>query len=197
MRPAQNGTALLYSGQTYTQFAYNDGDGRTGYDVEAMIKYSDMDPIFHQRDEIFQPPRFAEFEARYFLLNGRGYPDTINTGEITNNTNNYAAQKLNSKITVNRPGGQRTILIRLINLSIQHFTNVEAPGCVLKLPPNAHGFCAVPIQWTAQGREQATTQATMSLPRSWDRGSRSTFRSIRTGRCSRDVLSLFDEIWTS
>ena len=133
VRPAQNGTSYIYSGQTYTKFAYNDRDGRTGYDVEAMIKYSDMDPIFHQRDEIFQPPRFAEFEARYFLLNGRGYPDTVNTGEITNGTNNYAAQKLNSKITVNRPGGQRTILIRLINLSVQHFTNVEAPGLGIKI----------------------------------------------------------------
>ncbi len=44
VRPAQNGTALHYNGQTYTQFAYNDGDGRTGYDVEAMIKIRGFGP---------------------------------------------------------------------------------------------------------------------------------------------------------
>jgi len=135
VRPAQNGTSIEYpagSGKSYNQFAYNDVDGRTGYDVEAMIKYSDMDPIFHRRDEIFQPPRFAEFEARYFLLNGRGYPDTIVPTEITNSTNGYAAQKMNSIITVNSPA-QRTLLIRLINLSVQHFASVEAPGLTMKV----------------------------------------------------------------
>jgi FtsP/CotA-like multicopper oxidase with cupredoxin domain len=133
VRPRQNGTSITFNGKAYNQFAYNDVDGRTGYDVEAMIKYSDMDPIFHRHDEIFQPPRFAKFEARYFLLNGRGYPDTIDPAEITNLTNGYAAQKMNSIITVDRPAGQRTLLIRLINLSIQHFATVEAPGLTMKI----------------------------------------------------------------
>jgi FtsP/CotA-like multicopper oxidase with cupredoxin domain len=140
VRPLQNGTPVSYNTRTYTQFAYNDGDGSTGYDVEAMIKIADFDPIFHQRDEIFQPPRFAEFEARYFMLNGRGYPDTLDTGQITNGTNNYASQKINSLVTVDRGVGlgQRTILLRIINLSIQNFTNIEIPG----LPVKVAGRCA-------------------------------------------------------
>jgi len=137
VRPVQNGTPVSYNTRTYTQFAYNDGDGSTGYDVEAMIKIADFDPIFHQRDEIFQPPRFAEYEARYFMLNGRGYPDTLDTGQITNLTNNYASQKINSLVTVTRPG-QRTLLLRIINLSIQNFTNIEIPG----LPVKVAGRCA-------------------------------------------------------
>jgi FtsP/CotA-like multicopper oxidase with cupredoxin domain len=142
VRPLQNGTAYVYSGQTFTQFAYNDFDGTTGgstgYDVEAMIKIADFDPIFHQRDEIFQPPRFAEFEARYFMLNGRGYPDTIDAGKITNDTNHYPSQKINSLVTVNTGLGQRTLLLRIINLSIQNFTNIEIPG----LPVKVAGRCA-------------------------------------------------------
>ena len=138
VRPRQNGTTFNYNGSNYTQFAYNDGDGSSGYDVEAMIKIADFDPIFHQRDEIFQPPRFAEFEARYFMLNGRGYPDTINPAEITNSTNNYASQKINSLVTVNRGAGQRTVLLRIINLSIQNFTNLEIPGLTMKVA----GRCA-------------------------------------------------------
>ena len=138
VRPRQNGTSIAYNGKSYTQFAYNDGDGSTGYDVEAMIKIADFDPIFHQRDEIFQPPRFAEYEARYFMLNGRGYPDTIDPAQITNATNNYASQKINSIVTVNRGAGQRTVLLRIINLSIQNFTNVEIPG----LPVKVAGRCA-------------------------------------------------------
>ena len=137
VRPRQNGTTFNFNGRNYTQFAYNDGDGSSGYDVEAMIKIADFDPEFHKRDEIFQPPRFAEYEARYFMLNGRGYPDTINPAEITNATNNYASQKIHSRIAVTRPG-QRTILIRLINLSIQNFTNIEIPG----LPIKVAGRCA-------------------------------------------------------
>jgi hypothetical protein len=139
VRPRQNnGPPIVYNGKSYTQFAYNDGDGSTGYDVEAMIKIADFDPIFHQRDEIFQPPRFAEYEARYFMLNGRGYPDTIDPAQITNATNNYASQKINSLVTVNRGAGQRTVILRIINLSIQNFSTVEVPG----LPMKVAGRCA-------------------------------------------------------
>ncbi len=138
VRPLQNGTPVSYNTRTYTQFAYNDSNGSTGYDVEAMIKIADFDPIFHQRDEIFQPPRFAEFEARYFMLNGRGYPDTTDPALITNATNSYASQKLNSLVTVDRVAGQRTVLLRIINLSIQNFTNLEIPG----LPIKVAGRCA-------------------------------------------------------
>jgi len=132
VRPRQNGTTISYNGKNYTQFAYNDIDGRTGYDVEAIIKIADFDPVFHKNDETFQPLPFADYEARYFMLNGRGYPDTINPAEITNSTNNYAAQKLHSRIAVTRPG-ERTLLLRIINLSVQNFTTVEIPGLQMKV----------------------------------------------------------------
>jgi FtsP/CotA-like multicopper oxidase with cupredoxin domain len=133
VRPRQNGTTINYNGKNYTQFAYNDNDGRTGYDVEAIIKIADFDPVFHKNDETFQPLPFADYEARYFMLNGRGYPDTIVPAVITNGTNSYAAQKINSLVTVNRGAGQRTLLLRIINLSVQNFSTMEIPGLQMKV----------------------------------------------------------------
>ena len=164
VRPRQNGTTFNYNGSNYTQFAYNDSDGRTGYDVEAIIKIADFDPVFHKSDEMFQPPPFAEYEARYFMLNGRGYPDTINPAEITNSTNNYAAQKMHSRIAVTRPG-QRTLLIRIINLSIQNFTNIEIPGLQMKVA----GTCAKllrgpnPVHGTGPGTGNDTSYYVSSM----------------------------------
>jgi FtsP/CotA-like multicopper oxidase with cupredoxin domain len=138
VRPRQNGATFNYNGKNYTQFAYNDNDGRTGYDVEAIIKIADFDPVFHKNDETFQPLPFADYEARYYMLNGRGYPDTIVPAVISNVTNSYAAQKINSLVTVNRGAGQRTLLLRIINLSVQNFSTMEIPG----LPMKVAGRCA-------------------------------------------------------
>lgn len=133
VRPQQNGTTI----NGYDQFVYNDGDGRTGYDVEAILKIGDFDPVFHKNDETFQPLPFADYEARYFMLNGRGYPDTIDPGVITNR-NGHPAQKLNSLVSISKSGGQRTLLLRIINLSVQNFTSIEVPG----LPMKVGGKCA-------------------------------------------------------
>jgi FtsP/CotA-like multicopper oxidase with cupredoxin domain len=163
VRPRQNGTTINYNGTNYSQFAYNDIDGRTGYDVEAMIKFADFDPVFHEHDATFQPLPFADYEARYFLLNGRGYPDTINTGVI-NNVNGYPAQKINSLVTVTRPG-QRTLLLRLINLSVQNFTTIEIPG----LPMKVAGRCARllrgpnPVDGTGPGAANDTSYYVSSM----------------------------------
>ena len=48
--PRQDGTADADpdgSGRTYTKFAYNDGDGSTGYDVDYPIQIASFDPDFH------------------------------------------------------------------------------------------------------------------------------------------------------
>ena len=48
--PLQDGTSYSDpdgSGRVYTKFAYNDGDGSTGYDVDFPIQIASFDPVFH------------------------------------------------------------------------------------------------------------------------------------------------------
>ncbi len=60
-------------------YAYNDGDGSTHYDVEYPIQIHGFDPNFHFVGMTFNPEGFSDMKDKYFLLNGRSYPDTINT----------------------------------------------------------------------------------------------------------------------
>ena len=62
-----------------TLYAYNDGDGTTAYDVEYPIQIHGFDPNFHFVGMTFNPEGFSDMKDKYFLLNGRSYPDTINT----------------------------------------------------------------------------------------------------------------------
>jgi Multicopper oxidase len=146
IRPIQDGLPKTYPGDSivkppYTKFAYNDClsatdplCGSTGYDVEKAIQFTSFDPNFHQADMDAQPPPFSTIKPVYFVLNGRGYPDTVSPTPITN-SEGYAAQKLDAKITATV--GQ-TILLRLSNLSVKDFINIEAPGLTF----NVIGMCA-------------------------------------------------------
>jgi FtsP/CotA-like multicopper oxidase with cupredoxin domain len=62
------------------KYAYNDGDGSTRYDLEYPIQIHGFDPNFHFVGMTFNPEGFADMEDKYFLLNGRSYPDTVNVG---------------------------------------------------------------------------------------------------------------------
>jgi FtsP/CotA-like multicopper oxidase with cupredoxin domain len=58
-------------------YAYNDGDGSTYYDVEYPIQIHGFDPNFHFVGMTFNPESFNDMKDKYFLLNGRSYPDTV------------------------------------------------------------------------------------------------------------------------
>ena len=62
-----------------TLYAYNDGDGSTAYDVEYPIQIHGFDPNFHFVGMTFNPEGFVDMKDKYFLLNGRSYPDTVRT----------------------------------------------------------------------------------------------------------------------
>jgi len=62
-------------------YAYNDGDGTTRYDVEYPIQIHGFDPNFHFVGMTFNPEGFTDIKDKYFLLNGRSYPDTIRTAQ--------------------------------------------------------------------------------------------------------------------
>jgi FtsP/CotA-like multicopper oxidase with cupredoxin domain len=104
--PRQNGTPIEYDGKTYTKFLYNDGDGSTGHDVDYPIQLTTFDSAFHDASIDVQPLPFALMQDNYFMINGRGYPDTINPNSITNDAfgmsggkiENYDAQIMNARI---------------------------------------------------------------------------------------------------
>jgi hypothetical protein len=71
------------TGSTPTgNYAYNDGDGSTYYDVEYPIQIHGFDPNFHFVGMTFNPEGFADMKDKYFLLNGRSYPDTVTNGPL-------------------------------------------------------------------------------------------------------------------
>jgi FtsP/CotA-like multicopper oxidase with cupredoxin domain len=59
------------------KYAYNDGDGSTAYDVDYPIQIHGFDPSFHFVGMTFNPEPFTDMKDKYFLLNGRSYPDTV------------------------------------------------------------------------------------------------------------------------
>jgi FtsP/CotA-like multicopper oxidase with cupredoxin domain len=77
VRPLQNGTPKTYNGKTYTKFAYNCGDGSTGYDREFAMMLSEVWCDSHWADAHIQLPEWSDYRADFALLNGRVYPDTL------------------------------------------------------------------------------------------------------------------------
>ena len=65
------------------KYAYNDGDGSTAYDVEYPLQIHGFDPNFHFVGMTFNPEAFADMKDKFFLLNGRSYPDTVTPGPLT------------------------------------------------------------------------------------------------------------------
>ncbi len=105
-------------GDTY---AYNDGDGTTLYDVEYPIQMGSFDPDFHDASLNVQPLPFSGMRDRYFLLNGRGYPDTVNDAVLSTTDplgTSQPSQPVDSLVTA--AVGER-ILLRLSNLNITEF----------------------------------------------------------------------------
>jgi FtsP/CotA-like multicopper oxidase with cupredoxin domain len=74
VRPAQDGNTLLYPSGRY---AYNDGDGSTGFDREYAMFLSEVWGDSHWADAHIQLPEWSDYRADFSLLNGRVYPDTL------------------------------------------------------------------------------------------------------------------------
>jgi FtsP/CotA-like multicopper oxidase with cupredoxin domain len=112
----------------YSKYAYNDGDGSTRYDVEYPIQMMGFDPNFHYVGMTFNPEQFADMKDKYYLLNGRGYPDTINPGPLTTQASDgvaRASQPLPTVITI--PHGGRALL-RISDLSVTEYSTLATVG---------------------------------------------------------------------
>jgi FtsP/CotA-like multicopper oxidase with cupredoxin domain len=62
---------------TPLKYAYNDGDASTRYEIDVPMQVHGFDPNFHFVGMTFNPEGFADMKNKYFLLNGRSYPDTV------------------------------------------------------------------------------------------------------------------------
>lgn len=120
VKPAQNGTAKAFGGRSYTTFAYDDGDGSTGYDVEYPIQIGSFDPNFHEQHLAIQPLPFAAMRDKYPMLNGRGYPDTVSAAPILTDAGfgPMASQKIDSLVSASP---NQRILLRISNLAVTRF----------------------------------------------------------------------------
>jgi hypothetical protein len=74
VHPLQNGNTAFYPSGKY---AYNDGDGSTGYDREYPVFLSEIWAEGHWGDSHIQESQWYNFKADFSLLNGRVYPDTL------------------------------------------------------------------------------------------------------------------------
>lgn len=136
VKPAQNGTVFNYNGKDYSQFVYNDGDGSTGYDVEYPIQLGSFDSAFHDASETTQPLPFALMVDNYPMINGRGYPDTVDdrtdtfpptAGSMAGPDNPIVptSQPVSSLITAT--SGEK-VLLRISNLAITRFYTLQSLG---------------------------------------------------------------------
>ncbi len=145
VKPAQNGTPISYNGRIYTQFAYNDVDGSTGYDVEYPIQLGSFDGAFHDSSETVQPLPFALMRDNYPMINGRGYPDTAdgrtNTfpptdGSSANPTNNPDNPRLQTSQPVSsliQAAPNQRILLRISNLAITRYYTLQSSGIKMEV----------------------------------------------------------------
>jgi FtsP/CotA-like multicopper oxidase with cupredoxin domain len=131
--PASNSVTAkptVVTGPTGTTggYAYNDGDGSTWYDVEYPIQIHGFDPNFHFVGMTFNPEGFADMKDKYFLLNGRSYPDTVTAGPLATQTTDGAmhySQPLNAIITI--PAGKRALL-RISDLDVTEYQTLASMG---------------------------------------------------------------------
>ena len=121
VRPSQNGTSI----GGYTSFAYNDGDGSTGYEREFTLLLDEIWTTPHDNLESIQETVWPNYKANYWTINGRSYPDTL----LPNNDSSLPAQPLSARIQVNE-GDQ--VLLRFANLGYEQ-QSMQLPGIRMKV----------------------------------------------------------------
>lgn len=110
------------------KYVYDDGDGSTAYDVEYPLQIHGFDPNFHFVGMTFNPEAFVDMKDKYFLLNGRSYPDTVNPGPIATQSSDgrmHYSQPMPSIIDI--PAGKRALL-RISDLSVTEYATLASLG---------------------------------------------------------------------
>lgn len=69
--------ALVVRPTTGAAYVYNRSDSQFTPDEEFMVLLSEIDPYQHWAAEGGAPYNLNSYQARYWLINGRGFPDSI------------------------------------------------------------------------------------------------------------------------
>jgi FtsP/CotA-like multicopper oxidase with cupredoxin domain len=127
--PSDNGVKHVNNiGGTPTLYAYNDGDGSTAYDVEYPIQIHGFDPNFHFVGMTFNPEGFADMKDKYFLLNGRSYPDTTVAGTMqTPSADGVMHDSQPLPAIINIPAGGKALL-RISDLDVSEYQTLASLG---------------------------------------------------------------------
>jgi FtsP/CotA-like multicopper oxidase with cupredoxin domain len=115
------------------KYVYNDGDGSSAYDVEYPLQIHGFDPNFHFVGMTFNPEMFADMKDKYFLLNGRSYPDTVMPGPQATQSSDgrmHYSQPLPSIINI--PAGGKAAL-RIADLSVSEYATLASLGIPMKV----------------------------------------------------------------
>ncbi|WP_426594683.1 multicopper oxidase domain-containing protein [Cellulomonas sp. McL0617] len=134
VRPLQDGTTV----GGFSKFAYNDGDGSTGYHRHFAILMNELWRDFHDGDRDIQETIATDYDPHWFTLNGRVYPQTLLPNDSaslpaslrigTPNPNYDGAidySQPNSALVQVNPGER--ILLRLANLGYEQ-NAMQLPG---------------------------------------------------------------------
>ena len=124
--------ATVLSGGT-SGYAYNDGDGTTWYDVEYPIQIHGFDPNFHFVGMTFNPEGFTDMKDKYFLLNGRSYPDTVTSGPMATQSvdgSMHYSQPLPAIINI--PAGKKALL-RISDLDVTEYQTLASLGIPMQV----------------------------------------------------------------
>lgn len=119
IRPGQSGRI-----GGFRKFAYNDGDGSTGYDREFTLMLNEIDPRPHDLLRDVQEFVWSDYRATYWTINGRAYPDTL---EPNNPGGELEFQPISARIEVNE--GDR-VLLRFANLGYEQHA-MQLPGVTM------------------------------------------------------------------
>jgi hypothetical protein len=131
--PTGGATANTATQVANGKYAYNDGDGSTYYDVEYPIQIHGFDPNFHFVGMTFNPEGFTDMKDKYFLLNGRSYPDTVTPGPLaTQSTDGVAHFSQPLPAIINIPSGQRALL-RISDLDVSEYQTLASLGIPMKV----------------------------------------------------------------
>ncbi len=126
---ATQGTDKLGNPQKYT---YNDGDASTAYDVEYPLQIHGFDPNFHFVGMTFNPEAFADMKDKFFLLNGRSYPDTVTPGPMaTESSDGRTHYSQPMPAIINIPVGGKALL-RIADLDVSEYQTLASLGIPMK-----------------------------------------------------------------
>jgi hypothetical protein len=114
------------------KYVYNDGDASTAYDVEYPLQIHGFDPNFHFVGMTFNPEAFVDMKDKFFLLNGRSYPDTVTPGPMgTQSSDGRVHYSQPLPAIINIPVGGKALL-RIADLDVSEYQTLASLGIPMK-----------------------------------------------------------------